>query len=128
MEKLIELLNDYEKWKWEEYWRWNYVWGIDKENKNIFASRFPDWAYICEEESRAIIICKGYDFIKWLVDNDKIDYDKAKGFKLLPLDTVIWFRLGENEKESLNRLNYYKLLMLLSIQDNPIEFLISILK
>jgi hypothetical protein len=52
------------------------VWGIDKENKNIFALRFPDLSYICEEESRAIIICKGYEFIKWLVKNNKIDISK----------------------------------------------------
>ena len=101
MEKLIELLN--------EYW--------EKDIKSEFDVR----VYI---EMRT----NTRKFIKWLVDNDKIEYDKAKGFKLLPLDTVIWFRLGENEKESLNRLNYYKLLMLLSIQDNPIEFLVSILK
>ena len=114
MEKLIKLLNDYEEWKWEEYWRWNYVWGIDKENKNIFASRFPDWAYICEEESRAIIICKGYNFIKWLFDNDKINFANLE-------DNGDWYDINTENK-------YLDMLALLSIQDNPIEFLISILK
>lgn len=114
MEKLVKYLNDYEKWKWEKYWRWNYVRGIDKENKNIFASRFPDWAYICEEESRAIIICKGYEFIKWLIDNDKINFANLE-------DNGDWYDINtENE--------YLDMLALLSIQDNPIEFLISILK
>ena len=119
MEKLIELLNEYEKWKWEEYWRWNYVWWIDKENKNIFASRFPDWAYICEEESRAIIICKGYEFIKRLVDNDKIDF-----YNILKENWKFRkeFYAIENKNE------YERLIILLSVEDNPIEFLVSVLK
>ena len=114
MEKLVKYLNDYEKWKWEEYWRWNYVWWIDKENKNIFASRFPDLAYICEEESRAIIICKGYEFIKWLFDNDKINFANLE-------DNGDWYDINTKNE-------YLDMLALLSIQDNPIEFLISILK
>ena len=67
---------------------------------------------------RFYAISKYYGFIKRLVDNDKIIFD-------------------ENEyKQSIEELNkdyrpfeeYELLLMVLSIQDNPIEFLVSILK
>lgn len=51
-------------------------------------------------------------FIKWLVDNDKIDFDK----------TQIWFQL------TLWYWKYESLLMILSIQDNPIKYLCSILR
>ena len=60
------------------------------------------------------LISKKMWFIEWLVKNNKIDYDKVH----------------DNE-------NYYavdvwdntdELLMLLSISDNPIEFLISVLR
>ena len=55
-------------------------------------------------------------FIKWLVDNDKIDLDKLE-------DNNDCLVMKENWANT-----YKALLMLLSIQDNPIEFLISILK
>ena len=56
-------------------------------------------------------------FIKWLVDNDKIDLDKLlKGIKENKIYCWKWWKVSN------------MLLMLLSIQDNPIEFLISILK
>ena len=126
MKKLIALLNKYEQRKWEEYWRWNYVWWIDKENKNIFASRFPDWVYICEEESRAIIICKGYEFIKWLVDNYKIDFDKVIKNNYWNMSCLSdW--IYDHDFLS-NEIKTKYLLMILSIQDNPIEFLVSVLK
>lgn len=125
MKKLIELLNEYEKEKSEKFWRWNYVWCIDKEHKSIFASRFPDWAYICEDESRAVIISKGYNFIKRLVKNKKIN------FSIIPNKIKeIWIPMKINWeiKYWFDSSDYYWLLMLLSIQDNPIEFLCSILK
>ena len=56
-------------------------------------------------------------FIKWLIDNDKIDLDKLlKGIKENKIYCWKWWKVRN------------MLLMLLSIQDNPIEFLISILK
>jgi len=57
MEKLIELLNEYEKWDvWdydEEMWRPYYWWGDG-----------------CDYE--AYLISKKYWFIKWLVENEKV--------------------------------------------------------
>ena len=57
-------------------------------------------------------------FIKWLVDNDKIDKQKVKEKS----EFLHIYTIPNPEK-------YYKsLIMELSIQDNPIEFLVSILK
>ena len=61
--------------------------------------------------SDLLIISKMYEFIKWLVDNDKID--------LLRLDN----RIALSEFNKVERV-----LMALSIQNNSIEFLVSILK
>ena len=59
------------------------------------------------------VICKEFWFIKYLVDNDKIDYYLI-GKKWRP---CLWFYR-----------DYEILLMLLSISDTPIEDLISYLK
>lgn len=58
-----------------------------------------------------VLISKKFGMIKWLVYNDKIDFRKI-------------FLLDYGSKDILTD----KLLMQLSIQDNPLEFLISILK
>ena len=63
-----------------------------------------DWRFILSRE---------YWFIQWLVENEKIDFDSDIEFYFLQ-------REQHTKTESL--------LMLLSIQDNPIEFLVSILK
>ena len=62
-----------------------------------------------------VIVSRRFGFIKWLVKNNKIDLQQLEE-KLLKIWIYknIWY--------------YEWLLMLLSIQDNPIEFLISILK
>ena len=111
MEKLIELLNEYETVRW-------------KENKNKDIKRLNKWCerYIARWFSNLYIISKKFWFIKWLVDNDKIDRkhnDLAFSF------SSVYTYNGEDYE---NHLKECKLLMLLSIQDNPIEFLISILK
>lgn len=76
-----------------------------------------DWAYYDIDE--CVILSKKYGFIKWLVDNDKIDFDKV-------------YEKEENENidicMSWKDADMYWLLMLLAIQDDPISFLISILK
>ena len=103
MEKLIKLLResfplDYDyvendwhicHWYTDETGEYNRYWNIDSE-----------------------IISKKFWFIKWLIDNDKIDFDK----------TQIWFQL------TLWYWKYDSLLMILSISDTPIEDLISYLK
>ena len=89
MEKLIELLNEY--------------WTQKQANAN--------WKEFLEEEKNQIYLIFWMDFIKWLVDNDKIDKNKVP-FRYQLEDYTI--------KE--------KLLMSLSISDTPIEDLISYLK
>ena len=98
MEKLIELLNEYEGW----------IVSWVKEYSEEFGVFVLNTEQMIEEE---IIISKSFGFIKWLVDNDKID--------LLKLDN----RIALSEFNKVERV-----LMALSIQDNPIEFLIGILK
>ena len=64
---------------------------------------------------KAYIVSKDFWWIKWLVDNDKIDKYNEDLCSLMS-------ELSEFQQ-------YEKcLLMLLAIQDEPIEFLISILK
>ena len=98
MEKLIELLNEYDGK--------NHFWDYDEEY--LTSEEFY------EENWDLEIISKKFWFIKWLVDNDKIDEEIAR----------VWF-------ESNDRVCYLtseEVLMQLAIQDNPIEFLVSILK
>ena len=114
MKKLIELLNEYEKSKDFR----DYEWRIEKKSKErpcwtlimwMSWEQFT-WAYIDTEEMERIIISKKYEFIKWLVENDKIDLTK------LYHDMRLEFG------------DYYWLLMQLSISDTPIDDLISYLK
>lgn len=98
MKKLIELLNEWERERVNHNTK-EYI----KRGKNSFTS-----VWIIE------IISKHYGFIKRLVDNDKVDLKKANNIDNWPL------------------FDYYydedALIMALSINDEPIEFLISILK
>ena len=90
MKKLIDLLNEY---SWKEFWSLSW------------------WAIECDEDSDSykyldtFIISKKYWFIKWLVDNDKIDERKYTSYT-----------------------KYESLLMVLSISENPIQYLIDLLK
>lgn len=100
MEKLIELLNEY-KWK---------------EERTIECGCPHNdwyWAYTYEHEE-LIIISKKFWFIQWLVENKKVNM-REDG--IISLASELW-----------EEADYETLLMLLSIKDNPIGFLISILK
>ena len=105
MEKLIELLNEYDSPNW---WK-ETDGGID----NIWK--------IYEFHSELQIISKKYWFIKWLVENNKIDTD---------IVYREWFLAKTYDKDEVGEYfePYEEILMLLSIQDEPIEFLVSILK
>ena len=100
LEKLIELLNEYEKLNMCR----TFI-GYYKEEEEITWDIFSIKA--CE------LISKKFWFIKWLVENDKIDIDKLEK-KVL--------------KENLIRKFDEWLLMLLAIQDEPIRFLCEIIK
>lgn len=105
MKKLIELLNEYDEDSW-------YMNGNSLE---------PVWCDVywmpCGESIEHCIISKSYGFIKWLVENDKIDDDKCNVIKDI-----------YNDELPKKYTRYDTVLMWLSIQDKPIEFLISILK
>ena len=111
MEKLIELLNEYIG-DWQE---WLYAcYPLDEDFDKFFHTK--DWEGTLEE---AQVISKKFWFIQRLVDNDKIDRKKIEINQTYQLCLGLLIDRG-----------YYVnvLLMLLSIQDNPIEFLVSILK
>ena len=106
MEKLIELLNEYlPEW-----------WSIAHWGKSVFF----EWLNYNDR-----IIWKDFWFIKWLVDNDKIDRDN-QALQYAKSDLSKFFTEWKDKNWMSD--DYAMLLMLLSIQDNPIEFLISILK
>ena len=104
MNKLIELLDQYRKQNPREFFG---------DEGSLVVLTWKDFI----ELNRLIIISKEYEFIKWLVDNDKIDLMKLK--KWIEDNKFYCAKWGKITN---------MLLMLLSIQDNPIEFLISILK
>ena len=106
MEKLIELLNEYSKKKhniamrelnWE-LWQWfHYL--------NYWSSY-----------SELLMVSKKYEFIKWLVDNNKIDYQKSP-WEIM-FDDRMWTTFSLEDS----------IVMMLSISNSPIEDLISYLK
>ena len=102
MEKLIELLNEYE----EKYRDFHFIgeWRMGNE---------------LSEFEIAFIISKKFWFIQWLVENEKIDTTNLQDY-WDRWEMWIWVFA-----------NMYKsdlIILTLAIQDNPIEFLASILK
>jgi hypothetical protein len=111
--KLLELLNEAKPLsKYKEYrHRWNEIYLI------TYAEDY--WA----SESRNItldIISKKFWFISWLVEQDKIDKKKLDEAERRPMYVT-------DDMFSLYKVDEC-VIMLLSISDTPIEFLISILK
>ena len=141
MGKLVELLNEYEikrerKFEWFKrdrlpYYEWSneelgdgtitYLW-LDKEDYK--------WEELYWDSANAVLISKSYWFIKWLVENDKIDTSKANDKNLNGYEIELRIRavkelVADSEEKTVLYLN---LLMLLAIQDEPIRFLCEILK
>ena len=105
MDKLIELLNERDI----KYW---------SKRKRYFVPNRICWEWCDNSEcSDLLIISEKFWFIWWLVDNDKIDLLKLTCMN--PRYTEILDSDFSWED---------RIIMILSIQDNPIEFLISILK
>lgn len=102
MNKLIDLLNEYE---WDTFV--SIKWDEDHFKDDYF------------KNYERKIISKRYWFIKWLVENDKIDF-----YTILKENWTFRkeFYAIENKKE------YERLIMLLSVEEKPIDFLISVLK
>ena len=106
MEKLIELLNEFQKEKKSQIF---YSYNRDLD---FFESWAIAWCQIYWE-SVYTIISKKFWFIKWLVENDKIDISKIK----------CWYVYNDTEEDKVKNV-----IMNLSISDSPIEDLVSILK
>jgi hypothetical protein len=132
MEKLIELLNEYDWYSIEYSWEW-----FIQNGKTIsMVRKFEDCPWFTYYENwDSNLISKQFWFIKWLVENDKIDLDMIPNVftsSAQDRDEVYYCMMDIKDFSILNE-QYWKptiecLLMILSIQDNPIEFLVKILK
>ena len=111
IKKLIELLNQFEKER-ESWFTWR---SIDSYDNCVYG---VDCDWETEITMYSDLYSKYYWFIKWLVDNDKIKFNKNRYKRRIEELNRGWRPFEE----------YELLLMALSIQDNPIEFLVSILK
>jgi hypothetical protein len=129
MEKLIELLNEYEKEELKsEFYEWEkWIWW----DTNLFRrdTRDEEWSHIYSDTADTYVISKKYGFIWWLVENDKIDlvkvYENLTNYEIEIRIRAVKELLENNEEDTIA---YLKLLMLLAIQDEPIRFLCEILK
>lgn len=123
MEKLIQLLNQYERkvlnniFYKREKWCW---WKHSLFRRDTLDE---DWHHMYSNEAEAYVISKKYGFIKWLVEKDKIDLRKLD-YKVSDVDIPTRYYLWTYIRYSIEN----EILMSLAIQDNPIEFLISLLK
>lgn len=111
MEKLIELLNEYD------------VGVVSREKREYSEITWDMIRWISDDQERlsmADICSKKFWFIKWLVENEKIDLNDIQD---------CFYVRSYNKEWIAKKYEYYEeLLMLLSISDTPIEFLIGILK
>ena len=120
MEKLIELLT--------EHCRKHY-WFKDNDDIEIDTDSIQFHLYHNAKRYFSIgvekVISKEFWFISRLVDNDKIDFRKV-----IEKEIEIWFKLMriKDYPKKIKEEDVEEVLMLLAIQDKPIDFLISILK
>lgn len=109
MEKLLQLLNEYQTQRGSKF-KFS---GYDERSQSFL---LVDSNEVLWEET---IINKKFWFIEWLVENDKIDIDKT--LKEYWMFRYIYFNAWIKSISD-------RFIMYLSIQDEPISFLISILK
>lgn len=129
MEKLIKLLNEYHHlnsdliyyWWDEEYERVYFYTELPEEQKKKLAKAGIDDEWIDEQRVDNEWICsKKFWFIKWLVENDKIN----------------WWRIENNQDYAeyfwsslpIEEYGVEILLMLLAIADDPINYLCCIIR
>ena len=127
MEKLIELLNEYEiekeKSEWvnvdayvEFKWDYNNNWLVRYDETDHW-----EWDNLYWDTAVAYLISKKFGMVKWLVENDKIRNDI---YRPIPVGIKATYEGGVVYYDKLED----RIIMLLAIKDEPINFLISILK
>ena len=109
MEKLLQLLNEYQtqrgsKFKFSSY---------DERSQSFL---LVDSNEVLWEET---IISKKFWFIQWLMDQNKVEFDRARDRSDFPLLYAGWWGFYSDADI---------IVATLSMEDEPIEFLISILK
>lgn len=120
LEKLLEQHFNECKNDGEKSFYYKPCWYFDTYHKKIWWTECAQW--ITRYET---ILSKEYWFIEWLVINDKIDLDMVREKLWIPC--FVWY--SKWEIISVHDVDYYEqLLMLLSIQNNPIEFLLYLLR
>ena len=107
MEKLLKLLNEYRL----KNGRSGYTKYISE------AGYFTNKSYFYEHYSW--VISKKCWFIQWLMDQNKIEFDRARDRSDFPLLYAGWWELYSDAEV---------IIATLSVEDDPIEFLVSILK
>ena len=134
---LIELANQYEIEKEKSEWvnvdayvefKWDY--------NNNWLARYDEtdrweWDNLYWDTAVAYLISKSFGMIWWLVENEKINWEKFQEPKIRGIIWLIsnWHNSEwKSYKDYSKELAYESLLMLLSISDTPIEDLISYLK
>jgi len=132
--KLIELLIEAQNsWIWL-FWHW-----VGNFERKYYAKNhwrliietlgYTDEDYEIYDYSDRDICGKDGGFIKWLVENDKIDivkvYENLTNYEIEIRIRAVKELLENNEEDTIA---YLKLLMLLAIQDEPIRFLCEIIK
>lgn len=109
---------------------------MEKEKKEIWMGKLmkyveemqKEWINICRPQFQQyylvemMLISKHYWLIKWLVDNDKID------FEWMSWHWKIISYLTDEKDYKWNDIKEWVVLMLISISDTPIDFLCEILK
>jgi len=118
--KLLELLNEYV----EKYNKSDLYYTFDIDLWWLFCyDDVTDFKWWTMQDEAMVICSKRFGFIQRLVEQDKIDISKLdKEEKNQNIDICIYKKLSRDEE------NTERLLMLLSIQENPISFLLSLLK
>lgn len=107
MDKLLKLLNEYRL----KNGRSGYTKYISE------AGYFTNKSYFYEHYSW--VISKKFWFIQWLMDQNKIEFDRARDRSDFPLLYAGWWELYSDAEV---------IIATLSVEDDPIEFLVSILK
>lgn len=123
MEKLIELLKEYDEIRSKK--------ANKSFNRDLLLNNFVNLPDRSLWESELIVISSSYWFIQWLIHEDKVDinwFDTVFSWELDRWKTLLRESGWDEVYKVTEHWCYDSLLMQLAIKDNPIEFLISILK